>query len=755
MRRGLSSSTLLLCFSYNAIVATAFAQENTDEVSQAESGTIERVIVTADRRGTDITDSPVSISVIKSETLESLSSAGGDIRILAARVPSLNIESSNGRTFPRFYIRGYGNTDFTSFASQPVSLVYDDVVLENAALKGFPAFDLEGIEVLRGPQGTLFGRNTPAGVVKFNSVKPTIGSTDGYFTASAGTYSTTNLEGAFNVPINDDMAARVSLLYQHRDDWVDNEYYNTSNELITENDSLGGYDDSAARIQLLYEPMGADFKALFNVHVRNLDDGTARLFRANIIEKGSNNLVDGFDAEKVSMDGENTQSYTSAGGSARLTWFYDDFTVHSISSYESVTHYYTRGDIDGGYGASYAEPYGPGYIPFSVETGGGLADHAQLTQELRIASDLSSDLNWQAGVFYFYEDVTADSFTYDTLFGSDATHEQNQQKNVAWAAYGSAGYNVSDRLEITGGLRYTYDDKDYTEGYGGDSPFSQSKSDSKVTWDLSAHYTLNDDTSLYSRIATGFRAPTFGSLSATDNEITVAESETIVSYEAGIKADLFDRRARLNFNVFYYEVSDQQLTAVGGTANETRLINADKTVGQGAELDFEAYITPNLNISLSGSYNDTEIQDPNLYVSGCGTDIDGSQLCTILDPVSDDGLYSIDGNSLPQAAEWIGNASAHYVYETSDSGEIYVYADIAYSSEVSFFLYDSEEFRSDGSFEAGLKLGYSWDNGKYDVAVFCRNCTDEVNLKGGLDFDNRTAFINDPRIIGAQFKTQF
>ena len=121
-------------------------------------------------------------------------SGGADIRGLSGRVPSLNIESSFGRTFPRFYIRGLGNTDFDLNASQPVSLIYDDVVLENPILKGFPAFDVDRIEVLRGPQGTLFGRNTPAGIVKFDTVKP--GKGRNYARISYGTYGTINAEGA-------------------------------------------------------------------------------------------------------------------------------------------------------------------------------------------------------------------------------------------------------------------------------------------------------------------------------------------------------------------------------------------------------------------------------------------------------------------------------------------------------------------------------------------------------------------------------
>ena len=126
---------------------------------------------------------------MQGELLDVLGTSGQDVRALAGRVPSLNIESSYGRAFPRFYLRGYGNTDFRLNASQPVSLVYDDVVQENPILKGFPVFDVGRIEVLRGPQGSLFGRNTPAGVVKFDSVRPSLRRNEGYASLSAGTFA--------------------------------------------------------------------------------------------------------------------------------------------------------------------------------------------------------------------------------------------------------------------------------------------------------------------------------------------------------------------------------------------------------------------------------------------------------------------------------------------------------------------------------------------------------------------------------------
>ncbi len=250
-----------------ALAATGWGAASAQQPAP-EMGKLAPVNVTAERRTENVQDVPNSVSTLGSEILEVIGTSGQDVRVLSGRVPSLNIESSFGRAFPRFYIRGYGNTDFRLNASQPVSLVYDDVVQENPILKGFPVFDLDRIEVLRGPQGTLFGRNTPAGVVKFESVRPGK-ALEGYGSLSFGTFKTINAEGAVNVPTSDDSALRISLLNQTRDDWV----HNTNPAGLTQD--FEGYRDSAVRAQWLVQP-NKDFSALINLHARDYD-GSARL----------------------------------------------------------------------------------------------------------------------------------------------------------------------------------------------------------------------------------------------------------------------------------------------------------------------------------------------------------------------------------------------------------------------------------------------------------------------------------------------
>lgn len=702
------------------------------------------ITVTAEKRSENIQKVPISVTAIDTEKLDILKSGADDVRFLSARVPSLLVESSFGRTFPRFYIRGLGNTDFDLNASQPVSLVYDDVVLENPILKGFPIFDIDQVEVLRGPQGTLFGRNTPAGVVKLQSKRPTQDA-DGYVDVSYGRYGTTNVEAAFGAGINPDWAFRVSFLDQHRDDWVKNTAPGKSNE-------LGGYNTQALRLQLEYKPSDT-FDALLNVHGMNIN-GSAILFRANIIQPGTNDFVPGFQRDQISIDGKNFQNVTSSGVNLHLTWDFENMELASITSFDKVKTL-SHGDIDGGYGAVFAPPSGPGVIPFPSESADGLPFHRQITQEVRLSSKNSSPLDWIVGAYYFNENISVDSFDYATLAGGvEDGYAQQKQKDTSAAVFGSIGYQINDAFKIKGGLRYSHDDKNWTAtrylspiGAGPIGPLYENPTYSRTTGDLSATYSLSKDTTLYARAATGYRAPSIQGRLLFGDTPSVAKAETITSGEFGIKSDLFDHRATISADVYTYEIKNQQLTAVGGTTNFARLVNAKKTEGRGFEFDGRAYLTDNLMVTAGGSYNYTKIKDPNLYITPCAA-------CTVLSPEIVQGgvtLAAINGNPLPQAPKWIANVTARYSIPFKE-GELFAYTDWAYRSKVSYFLYKSVEFTGKAWVEGGLRAGYAWDNGKREVALFGRNILDKKAITGGIDFNNLTGYVNEPRIWGVQFR---
>jgi iron complex outermembrane receptor protein len=231
------------------------------------------------------------------------------------------------------------------------------------------------------------------------------------------------------------------------------------------------------------------------------------------------------------------------------------------------------------------------------------------------------------------------------------------------------------------------------------------------------------------------------------NGKSVAGPENNTSIEAGVKADLLDRRARLSFSAFHYTVKDLQLTAVGGAANANILLNADKAVGKGFELDLQALLGNHLVATLGLGYNDTRIKDPNLAVAVCAA-------CTVTDPRTAAGQALIDGNALPQAPKVTTNFTLRYSVPVA-GGDFYAFTDWAYRSKVNFFLYESTEFTGKALLEGGLRLGYTWGNGKYDAAAYVRNITNQMRVVGGIDFNNLTGFINEPRSFGVAFKAMF
>lgn len=773
----ISHSALAGALLVSGLAQPAFAQ---DQDAAEEQDGLGVIVVTAQRREENLQDVPLSISTLSDDKLDAIGAGGQDVRALSARVPSLVVESSFGRTFPRFYIRGLGNTDFDFNASQPVSLVYDDVVLENPILKGFPIFDLDRVEVLRGPQGTLFGRNTPAGIVKFDSARPT-NDLEGYGKVSYGRFNAVNAQAAVNIPLGDGVSARVSGLYQRQDGWVDN-----TNPSAPETNAFEGYDEFAARLQLLIAPSD-DTELLLTGQYRNLD-GTARVFRANVFTRGQQGLNANFRRDQVATDGQNEQKVKTYNLAGRVS---HDFGPVSLVS---VTSYWTGdatsvGDVDGGFGASFLPPNltGPGVIPFTAETRDSVPSLSQFTQEIRLESNGEGPLSYQAGFFYFDERLRIVSENYSTLGdpfnapGGVNILVSQRQDSEAFGIFGSLTYQFTDQLSVTGGIRYNNDERDYFVARTQDTQFpaflqnplgnvSRSVEDDNVTWDASLTYAASDDINLYARVAKGYRAPSiqgrilFPPATATPLEdgVTIGQSETILSYEAGVKTTFWDGRGRFNLNGFLYNLDNAQLTAVGGGVNANRLINADNVRGYGFEMDAELKPIPELLLTASLSYNDTEIRDNGLTTAACGAvrvdTFPNVSLCTPLDPVVvpaapfSSAIVNIDGNSLPQSPRWIANWTASYNIPVGD-GDIYLFTDWSYRSKINFFLYDSIEFQDRRQLEGGLRIGYRTDS--FDFAGFVRNITNDQSAVGAIDFNNLTGFVNEPRIWGVEAGFKF
>ena len=735
-----------------SLPCAAFAQQ----VAATDDGLAE-ITVTAERRSENLQQVPLSVAVVASDQLRAFQTGGGDTLALSGQVPGLYAETTTGRIFPRFYIRGLGNIDFYLGASQPVSIIQDEVVLEHVVLKSNPVFDVAQIEVLRGPQGSLFGRNTTAGIIKFDTIRPTQ-ELEGRAQASYGSYNTVTFDGGIGGPIiKDKLAARLSVLYQHRDNWVDNVYTGPSADKPPldnpKKNALAGFNERDVRLQLLFTPTDR-LSILGSAHARNYD-GTSTIFYRQALTKGSNSIAN-LDRGQVALDegGNNPQAYDTYGASLKIGYDFGPVTLTSISAYEA-TDGFSRGDTDGGAAANY------GGIGFG-ESQGQIRHLGQFTEELRLASAGKQRFNWQVGGIYFDERDVTDFYQRAFFTGTNPNNwVRLHDVNTSWAVFGQANYEIAPGFTITAGARETGDIKntqliktaDTAAGvvtYGGRRAVRLS--DTRLSWDLSALYQATSDVGVYARVAKGFRGPTIQGRSAVFNsDFTTANSETILSYEAGFKSKLFDNTLRLNATAFAYTVDNIQLNGNDSNGNGV-LFNANKARAYGIEADAEWRPVRGLSLTAGLSLLHTKIEDPRVFAQVCA--LAGTVVCTVLDPtikVGANTFAQIDGNPLPNAPKSNVNVAARYGIPVGRDGEIFAATDWNFQGPTNLVLYRTLEFNSSGNFEGGVEIGYK--TGKYEIALFGRNITNEKNLKGVIE-NYLAAVVNDPRIIGITLRAK-
>ena len=744
------------------IAGAAHAQQAAS--NDTASTALDEVVVTAERRSENLQKVPLSVAAVAGEQLRAITADGSDILALSGKVPSFYAETTTGRIFPRFYIRGLGNIDFYLGASQPVSIIHDDVIMEHVVLKSNPLFDIGQVEVLRGPQGSLFGRNTTAGIVKFDTIKPSE-DFNARFAASYGTYGTTTFDGGVGGPLADGLMFRASVLYQHRDDYVDNTFSGVSADgtASPKKNAMGGFDEKDARIQVLAKP-NDKLSVLVSAHARDYN-GTSTLFLRQALTKGSNKPNAPRDSVALDEANNNPQAYKTYGTSAHIDYDFGPVTLTSISAYESTSGY-SRGDTDGGAAANFPVNGAPNGFGQSM---GQIRDLDQLTQEIRLASNGEGKLKWQVGGLYFDSRDTTDFYQrgYFLLPTSAGYNPNNWVRlnnlNTSWAVFGQVSYQLTDALTITGGLRDTYDAKKTvlvktSNNAANVSTYTGRRyvrmADEQVSWDLSANYQVNPDVSVYARAAKGFRGPTIQGRSAVFNaDFTTADSETIQSYELGFKSFLLENTLRFNASAFTYEVKDIQLNGNDSNGNGV-LFNADKAQAYGVEADLEWRPVRNLLLTAGASYLHSEIKDKRVYAQVCA--LNGVVVCTVENPtikVGANTFAQIDGQPLPNAPKYNLNFTGRYDIPVGEAGRVFVATDWNVQGYTNFVLYKTKEFYSKGSFEGGLKLGYENLDKGYEIALFGRNITNEKNLKGVIE-NYMAAVYNEPRIVGVSLSAK-
>lgn len=724
----ISASRIVVAASLGATALTASADELSiplaTAAATATASPIEAVIVTAQKREESVQSVPITISVVSADTLQgNLDSAPGDI---ARVVPNLYGNPTGGRgARPRWFLRGVG-VNTSSYVS-PIGVYFDEVYQGSMDLHSFPLFDLERVEALRGPQGTLWGKNTPGGAIHMVSKKPTF-DTEGYIRLGFGNYDQKELQGAVSGALVDNvLAGRISYLQDRRDGWARNQFNG--------DDRAGAYDDQAVRGQLLFRP-NENLDAILNVHYRSIDSWGVPGYSVGIRAGGANDF--GYVSpvgpnprigDPVNRNNDVSGEQEVFGSSLHVDRSFGDYTLTSITAYEE-THSEIAGDRE--------------QTPDEVIRTYAISDAHQFSEELRFASDASRRLSWIGGLYYFRDREESDS-TSATLpvptqvFGTYYQNTESVVDTESYAAFANATYQFTPAFKVGAGLRWTsetigIDLQGVDGGPRGTTQFrntdawwlrSSVASDFRVnavqneehtwnawTYDISPSYELTQDVLLYGRYARGFRSGGYNASVTAQSAVNTVQPERIDSIEGGVKTQWFDGRLTVNAAAFYYEWKNMQLNIQGVTAaglNGSTLKNAALGKARGLELEVTAYPIDHLRLTanaglLHAEYSDFTEQRAN------GSVIDHS------------------GNKFARAPATTLNGEAEYEFILPTAGAVVLGTDWAYQSRIYYSSVDqTDPFQQQGGYTLGnARLSYRTDDRRLEVTAYIRNLTDKT-----------------------------
>lgn len=671
--------------------------------------TLEEIIVTAQKREQSSQDIGYSVTAFSGDRLKELGITKSED--IAGQVPNLGIRNVLGNSFPIISIRGVSLVDTKANNVSSAAVHIDEVYFGSPVLIGLQLFDLERTEVLKGPQGTLFGRNTTAGSVNFISKKPTTES-DGFINGALGRFDEARIETGFNIPVSDTLKLRAAGVYETSDGY-------TKNRLTGKN--LGG--DNRAAVRVL-----ADWDASDNINVLfNLHGGTdksevgAFQHRALLAEAetcasansnnptntaGCTDLLGYADIDNNPFSGdyniEGEYDNKQFGASVTINWNLDGISITSITAHDQFTRKHQE-DNDASPNRFVDQNYDEEFKNFA--------------QEIRFASINESALTWIVGLYYATEeiDLIRDADLTD-LIGSVLDFE-GQEDRTAFAVYGHTEWKTSEKLKFTFGLRYTDEKKEYNYLNNTEvlTPFSASVDFGNVSGRLGLDYFMNEDVLIHSSISQGFKSGGWPSgITESITTLVPYDEEEVIAYEIGIKSTWLKQTLRFNASAFYYDYKDlQQFTFIPqGAAPPLQIFgNASNASVQGLEFELQWLPTERFEIQLGLGILDAEYD--NFNALGSATDL--------------------SGQSLPNAPETNFNGSMRYTIPTSFGGTFYFQSDAVYESDFSFAIEEKKISQQDDYLIVNARAGYQSENEKWDVALWSKNITDEEYLVSAID----------------------
>lgn len=698
---------------------------------QVGAAVLEEVVVTAQKREQSVQDVGISVSAFTGEQLQALGYTNAQqVTALAAGVSTVQ---PNGEANYSIAIRGSASSDFTSNNESPVAVYVDDVYISQMSGAGFMLFDMERVEILRGPQGTLFGRNATGGLAHYITVKPTQ-EFGGYGQFTVGEYDQVKFEGAVGGGLTDTVSGRVSVSTHHNSGYADNRFLNQD---------LNDANDWAGRVQLLFEP-NEDVSFLLNARY-SLQQIRTGFFEhqpaavpGQLTPNGVPNPTLGYfdpdlgnDVFAGDYDREGFNDNETYGFTGTLNWQTDNFEIVSITDYSSVTRDYIE-DSD-------ASPVP--FFNFYLNT-----DAEQFSQELRISGE-TDRLQWVTGFYYLNIDIAdangGESTVFHDAFACDATCSNAGTfinpgepapftfggargldspytiDTESWSLFGQLEYAFNEQWSGIVGFRWIEEDKDYSYRNNGvrfidgqrhrnGNPnitvpfiaFDTSVSDSLWSAKVELDWRPTDDLLLFGSWnrgtkASGFNAPfiplvTVLTGAATLEELIPYDPEELDAFEVGFKWSFADGLARLNGSVYYYDYSDYQ--AFNLVVLDAITTNRDAEMW-GIDMELQASPMEGLDLLLGMAYNDAEI------------DLDGRTSRPV------------------QSPKWNISGLVRYSWPMF-GGTVAIQADADYRSKQLFSLTGLPTVEQDGYAVANARLSYRTQDDKWEAALFVNNLFD-------------------------------
>ncbi len=683
--------------------------------AEAAVGAVEEVIVTARKREESLQETPISITAFAEADLEQANMI--DLRDIGKFTPGMSFTSygMGSAEAGAIFLRGVGQSDHMVTTDPGVGLYIDGVYMGRNQGAALDLLDLERVEVLRGPQGTLFGKNTIGGAVNVVSRKPS-GEPGGHVAATVGEDGRINVEASGEIGLSDSLAMRAGILSRNRDG---------VGEQIFTGDDLGDEDSLSGRAALYWSGSASELSLVMDASrarqgavphsFYEFGDFMVNFFGAApcFTSTGAGQYApctgaaaaDPFD--NYSLDDLDTEQ-DLFGVSA--TWQWDlspTLTLKSISAYRDMK-YVGNLEFDGA----------PQVVVHYSESGAS----DQFSQELQLLGENDSGtMNWIAGLYYFTED--GHNLQDDDQFGA-LDQRRSQVKTSSYAAFGQATVDVGERFSVTAGLRYTDEKKDYDVYYQSlDATGAPALNDDgqpvyKIpptalgdSWDavsgtVNGKFQVSDEVMLYATYSRGFRSGGFAARPAAPASVGVYDPEYLDMIELGVKTQAFDDRLRLNVSAYTsdYEDYQAQVNRVGN-AFDTRVLNAAAAEVDGLEVEMTAVLSPWLQVVATLGYTDAEI-----------TEVD-------LDPTLEANFS--EGSKLPYVSKVTWSVSPQAQWPMPGGASLLVRADYAYRDDFYGQIANSPFEREDGYGLLNARIEYAGAGKRWRLALYGINLADK------------------------------